>query len=276
MTKHLVFVCLALAGIILAIPTKNYLQKFKQFIKSFKFTKRVSWTFVLDALFWALFFLILQGAAKLVEAKTAVLSSQIKSATLEMTQQNMAAAQQLLSYLLIIFIIVILVTLVVYSIIKYGVWALLLKKKYTKKGVCKFFALNLLWWILWGALFYIFVLSSKDASAVLYLQTILDLKIVILVVLYIFMTTKLHYTYLKTNSIKQSFAKGIGSLVLIPKYLQAAGFAAIIYFVIMGITAILSQWLTATTGFYAQTALFVLFIVWLRYYLKNYIEEFKA
>ncbi len=270
--KQNLFIILALAGLVLLIPTKTDKKKFQTFLKSFKFNKTIFTIFVLDIAYLVIFFFLLQGALKLVsKVAEKIASTQLTEQTFEAIQQNLALAQQTIVYIILIFAVFLLLLLIIYSILKYFVWLKLLKQKFNKKKLLKFFALNLLWWLMWGILYYIFA-PKEDAFAG---QIAVSLIPTIFLVFYIYMTTFLHYNMLKTNKIKQSFAKGIQSLTLISKCLNPISYIIFIYFLIAVILSLLSLTLTPTTTFYIQALLLALLVVWLRNYLKTFIEKFK-
>ena len=262
-SKSYLFIILVLAGLILLIPVKNHAKKFKLFLKSFKFDKKVWLILLLEAFYWIVFFLLLKGAQNLIETKTKALTlAQFAAGTME----SFVAVKQVLYFILLVIIMLILLILIFYTLSRYPIWALLLRKKFNRKSFLKFFLLNLLWWLLWIPLAFILITGLKG--------TLIKNVTIMLIVLYIFMTTKLHYTMLKTNSIKKSYANGIGFLTLIPKFLQPAACAALVYFILLGILWVVSKFIT-TPGILLHAILFILFIVWLRYYLKSYIEDFK-
>ena len=261
------FAILTLAGIVLIFPVKDYIKKFKLFLKSFKINKPFILTLLIDALYWIAFFILATAGKMLIESKVKELTlSKVTGASFEVLQQNLAMAQQMLLYMFLIFLGLIVVNLMIYTIAKYPIWAILTKKKLNKKSFFKFFALNVLWWLLWVPLSLLLITGVKPTTII---------PIVIgLISLYIYMTTKLHYTMLKTDSIKKSFAKAMESLALIPKFLPVIACAVIVYFILLGIIWIISQF--TVPGMWLHAILFVLYIVWLRIFLKTFIEEFKA
>ena len=258
---------LILAGIVLLFTLKESKRKLELFLKSFKTDKKLLLTAVIDLIYWAVFFVLLTGAKSFLEKRTRLLAlNKAIGPSFAAVQQNLAIAKQIIMFVIGLILAVAILVLIFYSISRYFIWAILSEKKLSKKKLLKFFFLNLLWSLLWAPISIFLLVGVK--------QNLLVPALIVMVLFYMYMTTRLHQAMLKTSSIRKSFSEGICSLVMIPKYLQPISCITIVYFILAGIFWALGQ--ATQLGVWFRAIVFILYVVWLRKYLKDYSEKFKV
>ncbi len=264
-TKWYFFLTISLAGIIFII-SKNKKINFKIFLTSLKPTKRNLIILLIEAVFWLIVFLILQGAMMLVQSKTAILGNfAMTQQGLDALQGNLSTAQEVVRYVVFLFLAFIFITLIVYSKTRYLIWSLMTKKKITMKGMFRFFWLNFLWWLIWVTITILILAGGLTSTTIPFLLLVL--------LLYIFLTAKLHYEMMKTNSIKKSFSSAFEVLSKATKYFDAFAYVMLFIVIIVLISMLLS--LMKISPNIISGVLLIIFIAWIKIYFKEYIQKFK-
>gem|GEM_PF-4637802 len=244
---------MVIAGLVMLISNKSIaLKAFRIFIKSFKQIphKRYFLIALYDMLLIAIVFLILPLFSKLFVSKVQ-----------ELTAANIG------SLLLMLFAYLILITFVLllaYSVFKGLIWLAILKQKPSAKYFQKFLLLNLCWLFIW-CIPGIIVLWGLKPNYFIYV-------LVLAVIVYIHLTSILHYTFTKDrhirNALKQAFATGIGQ---IKQFLLPYAYIILVYFVLLQVFWIVPR----TTNFmlFASLLFIVFYLAWYRLYLAQVLKR---
>lgn len=260
------FFILSAAGIILLFSTKDVSKHCKLFWKSFKPNKKFTSTLLIDAAYWFSVFALLVLARNFIEKKTQELTlKNVAQASFQAVQSNLAHIKSFIFVMILISIILLLIILLFYSITRYPIWTVLANKKITKKDFLKFLGLNLLWWLIFVPLTYFIVVGLK--------QPHLLIGLVLLSIIYVYLTALLHNTMIGTGSIKKSFSNAMKGFALLPKFLSAIASAIVVYFVLLGMIWIIS--LAIIPGMIFHGILFLFYMTWLRIYLRSVIIDVK-
>ena len=193
-----------IAGLILILaPKKISLSSLDKFVKSFRFDKRHLFVIAYDALFYVSVFIIsfiLSALTNFQMAKMGLMQLDPASlANTEILQSNIKLTQVFFISLLAYIVIFLLILCVVYTIFKGLIWLTLLKKKSSYKLFKKFFFTNLIWMAIWIIPALLAILGLKPGF--------FTFIIILELILYLHLTSILHYTFAKTGDLKKAYSK---------------------------------------------------------------------
>lgn len=243
----------------------SYLTKtFKTFISSFKLGVPFAYSAFFDALYWFLTFLTLVFAKQimmlhiqqlgLANPQAALLSQQAATQALTIMQSFFINSTLVITGLLIL-------QLLIYTACKGTIWTVILNKKTKLEHYKGFLLLNMAWYTIWTPILLITALGLKPN----YVTPVLG----ILILLFLHLTTLLHYNYTKTGKISTAFANL--TLKNIHQYILPYTLAIIVYFILLQIIRFVPP---DTKTLLATGLLIIIFwMAWVRTYLIKVMEH---
>lgn len=257
---------IAIPGLILLLtPNKSAKEQFKEFINSLRLKKEYAWIMFIDAMCWVLCALLSFGLyaflkSNIEKLRTIPLETSLNPAMLSAYNDVL---QSFFINAIIALVVFYLLALIAYSISRGMIWLVLLKKQARTQFFMRLGLLNLIWCTIWVFIAGFFFATMKSSLAIIALFAIIA-------ILYIHLTTVLHYSYTKNNTFrdafKDAFGIGIGSLA---RFVQPYCYIFIIY-------ALLSQipWIMQGKMQVAITyVLLFAFMAWYRIYMRNTLRR---
>lgn len=243
---------------------RQYLTKtFKTFLSSFRLGAPFAYSAFFDALYWFLTFLVLVLAKQvmmlhiqrlgLANPQAALLSQQAAEQALIIMRSFFINSALVITGLIIL-------QLLIYTACKGTIWLTLLNKKPTLNYYKGFLLLNIAWYTIWTPVLLIAALGLKPN----YVTPVLG----ILLLLFLHLTTILHYNYTKTGKIRSAFS----SLTLknIHHFITPYILGVLVYLILLQLIRFTPQ---DTKTLLAISLLILIFwMSWLRTYLVKVIE----
>ncbi len=253
-------VTLALAG--LAILIKGSDKHFSA-LRAFR-PKTFGFVVIFDAVFW----LITVGAAWLMGQYL-----NTRTAGIQQELESLAAAgalEQALSgfyiVLVVLFVIYLLIELIAYTVFRGFIWLSILNKK-PKKFFLRFLGLNAVWWLIW-LLPSIFILGGLK-------QEFTAIAAPILLVLYLHLTTIVHYVYVSKRSIKKAisaaFTVGFGR---IHRFIVPYAFLFLGYFILLNLYLFVPR--QGLQSYIATMSFVIIYLAWFRLFMAETLKELKV
>ncbi len=255
---------LALAGIIFLLsPAKSAEKHWQEFVKSLKPSKDYALVMLFDIIFWALLAILTLLLAIAVrtpyeQLKTVQFSAGVNIGTLEASNAILetfftTAIAALIAYWIAV--------VAAYSLSRGLIWLTLNKKPMSKSFLLKFSLLNLAWCTAWLAiilLFLTFALPPASAYAFIFL-----------LVLYAYLTTRMHNSYAKHGMIRTAGREtfSLDSLIL---------FLRLHFTYLFIIYLILSQagrFVQGNAELIITFFIFLIYMAWYRVYLRNILRR---
>ena len=234
---------------------KKFSQKqFKFFIASFKqINKRYIFIVLYDLVFIAIFFLVIPLFSK-------IFMSKLQNVT------TLEGAASVLIMLLAYLATVTIILLLSYSVSRGLIWSMILKKKFTAPFFKKFLLLNFLWWLIL-ALPFLIVLGAK--------QEYLFYFIAIIAIIYIHLTSIMHYDFTKNQRIGKAMKNAFKlTYTNFKSFLLPYAYVTLVYFILLQVFWIVPQ--TEKYMFFASVLFVVFFLAWFRLYLSQILKKITS
>jgi hypothetical protein len=274
---------IAIVGIILAVTKNDSAKKhFKGFIDTFRLKSEFAKIMAYDAGFWVLVALLAFGFISVMKGPYAQLQG------IQLTQESITSGaleqyngiiQSFLTTAVIALIVLWLLIVTAYSLSRGFIWLTLLEKparasaradQPTRKSALplhkpffvRFGILNLVWCIAWLVLG-ILVYRSLIASAA-------PIFFIALILLYLHITTVVHYAYTKHRAFGKSIAEGFGTGIgKFGSFVQPYCYIFIIQIILTNLLKLAQGGLILTATFIA----YFVFMAWYRIYMRNILRR---
>jgi len=257
---------LAISGAVLLLtPTGPALKRWQEFRDSFRLTKSFAIIMLLDILFLAVLAVltlilsnVLRGTMELL--KQVDLSDRgVLLAKVDMYNDIIGSFFSASITAIIIFWIAVVIA---YSLSRGMIWLTLLDKPLQKKFFVRSGLFNLAWCTVWITLM-LFILASQSPM-------IGAVAFIVLMLVYTHLTTILHHSYAKHNTMSRAVGEAFGiGLGRLGSFLNPLAYIFIIY-------VILSQVLRVVTGNAALVvtfAVYLAFMAWYRTYMRDVLRQ---
>jgi hypothetical protein len=218
-----------------------------------------------DAGFWVLVLLLAFGFMSVMKGPYAQLQG------IQLTQESITSGaleqyngiiHNFLTTAVIALIVLWLLIVTAYSLSRGFIWLTLLEKPTHKPFFVRFEILNLVWCIAWSGLG-ILVYRSLIASAA-------PIFFIALILLYLHITTVVHYAYTKHRAFGKAIAEGFGTGIgKFGSFVQPYCYIFIIQIILTNLLKLVQGGLILTATF----IVYFVFMAWYRIYMRNVLRR---
>jgi len=259
-----------LAGIIILIaPTKHAEAMLDLFVDTVLKWKTVIITALYDALYWlfvygAAYFLIWRIQVKAAMAQTSTVFDTAQMMNAEVATQNLAIMQTFLFTFVGGGVLVFVLCILAYTLSRGMIWSTITTKKPNKKFFFKMFGLTLGWGAIWTVLFVIIAIGLKGSADTK--QALLGLLMVA-----VYFTPIVYTLFTDKNLIGYSISNGLAiGIAKVHKFIIPYTYAFVAYIILYQVFRLLQY-----TAFMKPASMLfvVLYFSWLRIYIYNIVKK---
>ncbi len=257
---------IAVVGLILAFAQNDSAKKhFRGFIETFRLKSEFAKIMAYDAMLCVLVLLLAFGFMSAMKGPY----EQLKG--LQLTQESITSGaleqynniiHNFLTTAVIALIVLWLLIIAAYSLSRGFIWLTLLEKQLHKPFFVRFGILNLVWCTLWAALGFLIVTSLIQPAAPIFF--------VALILIYVHITTVLHYAYTKHRAFGKAIAVGFGTGIgKLGSFVQPYCYVFIIHVILSNLLKLVQGGLNLTVTF----IVYFVFMAWYRIYMRNILRH---
>jgi hypothetical protein len=264
-TQAVQAIILGIVGLVLVFtPNKTATKHWNEFIASLRMKKEYALIMLFDAVFWAVLailaaILVNMMRGQVQQLKTIPLGTGITLANIDAYNAVFANVFATSITTLITFWLLVVIA---YSLSRGMIWLTLLEKPVSKAFFIRFSLLNLLWCTSWLALelFVMLTITPVIAAALA----------IIFALLFIHLTTILHYSYTRMREFKKAigtaFAIGLGNA---QKFIHLYCYLFIAYLILQQA----QRFAQGKAGLVVSAIIALAFMAWYRIFMRNTLRS---